>query len=91
MPGPTRADLLIGRVGRQPAGIAHGRRVNTRLTPKESLNAPKTPHTEHRFRQTHWVGWLQWHSQHRVILGNRHGGVPTRESSSCVRQRVFTS
>ncbi len=45
--GAARADFLIGRMGREPAGISDRRHPDARQLPKFALNAPKTAHREH--------------------------------------------
>src|SRR5204862_1398277 len=41
------ADLLVGRVRREAAGVADGRGVDARRLPEDALGAPETAHADH--------------------------------------------
>ena len=80
MAGAARTDLLIGRIGRDPARIAGRRRPHARQLPEHPLHAPETAHAEHGRLHPRRMRPLQRMTQDEVGLIGRQRLGPTRQS-----------
>jgi hypothetical protein len=81
----TRADLLVGRVRRDPRRIAGGGDIDAGDLPEHPLHAPETAHGQHRHLHLVGIGTLQRMAVDEVGFGRRdrrraprQGGVDGR-------------
>src|SRR5437870_2263662 len=79
MAGSPAADLLVGGVGGEAAGVAYGGRVDALGFPEEALGAPEAAHPEDRALHPLREGALQGRAQHLVALGDGHLLPPARQ------------
>src|SRR5262245_53642261 len=71
--GAAGADLLVGRIGRQAAGIAHGGRVNALAQlPELALGAPEAAHAEDRGLEAVRVRPLERRMQNKMLARGRN-------------------
>ncbi len=76
MAGPARADLLIGRVRREPAGIADRGDMDAGDLPELPLGAPEAAEPEQRRLGALRVGAFEGGAAHEMGLGGGNGLRP---------------
>ena len=95
VPGAPGAHLLVGGVGRVPAGVAHGRGVHAVRLPEVALGAPEAAHAEDGALGALGERRLERSAEHEVarrhrdpllpagqgVLGGGHGGLAPREET----------
>src|SRR5690606_9254067 len=91
MAGQAGTDFFVGRVGRNSAGIAHGRRPDARLLPETSFRAPETALGEHCLLQMCREGRLQRIAIDEVGGRNLYRSVAAWQSLICFRQGLLVN
>ncbi|MOA06358.1 hypothetical protein D3C78_1259890 [compost metagenome] len=79
VPGHAGADFLVGRVGREAAGVARGRHPHPRLLPQAPLGAPEAAQAELHFLESFGERRLQRVAVHVVLFRHRHRAVASRQ------------
>ena len=72
VPREPRADLLVARVRRDAAGVAHRRGMDARRLPEEALRPPEAAHADQRALAPLREGRRELPPGDEVRLGHRH-------------------
>src|SRR5579863_7707070 len=87
VPGAARTDFLIGRVLREAAGVADGRRVDAGRLPELPFRPPKAAEGEHGLLEARRKRRLERSAIHGVTVGHGHRGLAALEGRRLVWHR----
>jgi hypothetical protein len=79
VPGAPRADLLVGWVRGEAAGVADRGRVDARRGPELALGTPEAAHAHHDPLEPLGERRHEWRAEHEVTVAHRHGVVTAGE------------
>ena len=67
--GSARTDLLVGRIGRESAGVSDRGRPHPLRLPELALRSPETTHADDDLAETCWPGRSEGVSEHGMGVG----------------------